>query len=389
MNYLELINLDNIVKWRNHIHQNPELSFEEYETSQYIYDVLKSFEGGLVLTRPTKTSVVATLDTKKPGKCIALRADIDALPMQEEALVEYKSKVAGKMHACGHDTHAAMLLGAIEAIIKIQDKLTGKMVFIFQHAEELLPGGARELVEAGVVKNVDEIFGLHIAGSLASGMVASRLNALTASTDTFEITLSGKGSHGSTPELSIDLIVVGSEIVSALQTIVSRTISTINQTVVTVGQFNIGSAPNIIAQNGFLSGTVRTTNKEVRIKVKERIETIVNNIAAMYDAKVSINYIAGYSSVINEKNCYEAAVNSAKKVIGQDNYIELPFPQMGGEDFSAYTDIVPGCFLMVGGGSGEGYDYFNHHPMFRVAKESLLVGAKIHMQIILDNLEDR
>lgn len=386
MEYSDLINLENVVAWRNHIHENPELSFEEYETSQYIFDVLTSF-GSLEITRPTETSVVAVLDSKKPGKTIALRADIDALPMDEEADVPYKSNKAGLMHSCGHDTHVAMLLGAAEALIKVKDELTGKVKFIFQHAEELLPGGAIELVKAGVVSDVDQIYGIHIAGGFPVGFVGSRVGALTASTDTFEISLTGKGSHGSTPELSIDLVVVGAQIVSALQTIVSRTIATVNQSVVTVGQFNIGTAPNIIAQTGFLSGTVRATNKEVRSLIEQRIKTIVNNIAQMNGAQVEINYIHGYSSVVNDEEAFNTAKNAAIKIVSEKGFQELPTPLMGGEDFSAYTEVVPGCFLMVGGGNAEGYGFYNHHPKFRITEEALLIGSKIHLQIILDLLK--
>lgn len=386
MENLKLVCLDNIVKWRDHLHENPELSFQEYKTSQYIFDVLTSF-GSLDISRPTPTSVVAVLDTKRVGQTIAMRADMDALPMSEEADVVYKSKNEGVMHSCGHDTHVAMLLGAAEALIKVQDQLTGKVKFIFQHAEEKLPGGARELVQAGVLEGVDKIFGLHIGGGYPEGLVMSRIGALTASTDSFEITLTGKGSHGSTPELSIDLVVVGAQIVNALQTIVSRTIPTAQQAVVTVGQFNIGTAPNIIAQTGFMSGTVRTTDKDVRKLIQQRVCDIVNSIASLYGAQAEINYILGYSSVVNDEAAFNSALASATEIVGEQNIVILPSPMMGGEDFSAYTEVIPGCFLMVGGGNEEGYGFFNHHPKFRITKNALLIGAQINMKIVLDLLK--
>ncbi|MDR3215614.1 MAG: amidohydrolase, partial [Bacilli bacterium] len=259
--------------------------------------------------------------------------------------------------------------------------------FIFQHAEEVLPGGAREIIATGILDDVDEIFGLHIAGGSPVGSAASRIGAFTASSDTFQIKLRGKGTHGSTPDLGIDLVVVGSEIVSALQTIVSRSITPLQPAVITVGQFNIGTAANIIAHEGFMSGTVRAVNKEVRKLLEERIYAVVENIAKLYHAEVEINYIHGYSSVINEFNAYQTGVKAVKKVIGDEGYYDMPNPQMGAEDFSAYTDIIPGCFFMIGGGDGDTYDFFNHHPKFKVSEEALLVGSKIHLQIILDLLK--
>lgn len=387
MNYLESIDLESVIKWRNHLHAHPELSFQEFETSQYIEDVLTSL-GGLTITRPTVTSVLAVLDTQKPGKTIALRADMDALPMQEEADVEYTSTKEGRMHSCGHDTHVAMLLGATKTLLEKRDELTGKVVFIFQHGEEVLPGGAKELVEAGVLEGVDEIYGLHVVGSYPVGFVGSRKGVLTAAVDTFELSLSGIGSHGSSPELSIDLIVVGSEIVNALQTIVSRSIPALEQGVVTVGQFNIGTAANIIADKGFISGTVRTVNPEIRVLIEQRIKSIVQHICDMHGAKVDLNYILGYASVENTEAEFKVASQAVIEVVGQ-GFHELPNPFMGSEDFSAYTNVIPGCFMMIGGGNEPTYTYYNHHPKFKIMDEALQIGAAIHVQIIMDLLSKK
>lgn len=386
MDIKSLVNLDNVITWRNHIHANPEVAFKEFKTSQYIFDVLTSF-GSLEITRPTATSVVALLDTKKQGKTIALRADIDALPMEEQADVSYKSLNDNVAHTCGHDTHTAMLLGAVEYLVSIKEELSGKIKFIFQHAEELPPGGAIDLVNAGVLDGVDMIFGIHIGGATPLGLVSSRLGALTASTDTFEIHLTGKGSHGSTPENAIDLVVVASEIVQSLQTIVSRTVSSLDQAVVTVGEVRIGSAPNIIAQNGFMSGTVRTVNQEVRELVEQRIRQIVSHVCQMHGATVELNYEHGYSSVITSPIPYEIATGAAKKIVGDSNYHVMPTPLMGGEDFSVYTQHVPGSFMLVGGGAQDDCNYFNHHPKFQIMDEALRIGTAINIQTVLDALK--
>lgn len=386
MDIKSLVNLENVIEWRNHIHANPEVSFKEFKTSQYIFDVLTRFDG-LEVTRPTPTSVLAILDSSKPGKTVALRADIDALPMPEEAEVAYKSTVENVAHTCGHDTHTAMLLGAVEYLVSIKDELTGKIKFIFQHAEELPPGGAVDIVNAGVLDDVDSVFGIHIGGGMPLGMVSSRLGALTAASDTFEIHLRGKGSHGSTPENAIDLVVVCAQMVQSLQTIVSRTVSSLDQAVVTVGEVHIGSAPNIIAQTGFMSGTVRTVSPQVRDLIQERITSIVNHISDMYGATLELKYMHGYSSVITDKDAYDIATNAAKKIVGDQNFHVMATPLMGGEDFSAYTQKVPGCFMLVGGGTDEDCNYFNHHPKFKVMDEALRIGTAINIQTALDALK--
>lgn len=387
MNYIESINLEHIVEWRNHIHANPEVSFEEVETSAYIAKVLESF-GSLEITRPTRTSVLAVLDTKRPGKTVALRADIDALKMSEETDFDYKSKVDGVMHSCGHDTHAAMLLGAAEVLVKCKDQLNGKIKFIFQHGEELLPGGAIELVEAGVMDGVDQIHALHIFGGAKAGLVLSRPGPLMASSDCFEITLTGHGAHASVPEESVDLVIVGAQIVNALQTIVSRNISTNIPKVISVCQVNIGTADNIIADTGYISGGVRSTTQESRAFMKQRILDIVNLTCQMHGATADINFIDGYSVVDNSKAIYDQTIKSIAKLNLTPGYVELENPLLGGEDFSAYGAKADSFFAFIGGGDGEGYENFNHHPKFGVSEEALLTGAKIHVQIVMDILSN-
>lgn len=386
MDWFEQIPVEKISEWRQHLHQNPELSFKEFKTSQFIYDTLSTFPN-LELTRPTPTSVVATLvGAAGEGKTIALRADMDALPIQEESEVAFKSLNDGVMHACGHDTHVAMLLGAASVLSGMKDKIAGTVKFIFQHAEEQVPGGAQELVDAGVLKDVDQIFGIHIIPRLKTGSLGIVKGYTTTAADGFFLKIQGKGSHASTPELSIDPIVVGSHLVLALQTIVSRNVPASEMAILSIGEFHSGQAPNIIADTAKLSCSIRTTNEEVRDLMEKRVKEIVDHVAAAHGATIEMDYVRGYSAVYSTPELSESAFESAKKVLGEDLVYESPM-LMASEDFSAYTKVVPGCFMFLGGGlEEEGCGYMNHHPKFKIMEESLVNGTKVEVQLILDLL---
>lgn len=374
-----------IIEWRRHLHQNPELSFQEIKTSQFIYDILSTFPN-LKITRPTKTSVVATLKGNKPGKTIALRADIDALPVKEESDVNFKSINDGVMHACGHDTHTAMLLGAAKVLSEMKENISGTVKFIFQHAEELAPGGAKELVDKGIISDVDYIFGIHIAPNIPVGVVGSRKGSLTASSDSFELLIKGNGSHASTPELAIDPILIGAEIVTNLNNIVSRNISPSDNVVISIGQFTGGNAANVIPDSVTIKGSVRTINNKSRMFVKKRIEEVIAGLTNAYGAKYDLNYRLGYSSVFNDEEAFEIAKESATKVVTERGFIIVP-QIMGSEDFSAYTDAKKGCFMFLGGGATEdGFCYMNHHPKFKIDERALAIGTQVEVQLILDIL---
>ena len=387
MDWFDQIPVEKISEWRQHLHKHPELSFKEFKTSQYIYDTLSTFPN-LELTRPTPTSVVATLvGAAGEGKTIALRADMDALPIQEESTVDFKSVNDGVMHACGHDTHVAMLLGAASVLSGMKDKLAGTVKFIFQHAEEQVPGGAQELVDAGVLKDVDQIFGIHIIPRLKTGSLGIvKTGYTTTAADGFFLKIQGKGSHASTPELSIDPIVVGSHMVMALQSIVSRNVPASEMAILSIGEFHSGQAPNIIADTATLSCSIRTTNEEIRNLMEKRVREIIDYVAAAYGATVEPDYVRGYSAVYSTPELAEFAYESATKVLGEDLVYESPM-LMASEDFSAYTKVVPGCFMLLGAGlEEEGCGYMNHHPKFRVMEEALVNGTKVEVQLILDLL---
>lgn len=388
-NWFEKIPTEKIIEWRRHLHQNPELSFKEYKTSQFIYDTLSSFPN-LEITRPTETSVVAKLvGGAGSGKTIALRADIDALPITEEANIDFRSNHDGVMHACGHDTHTAMLLGAAYVLSEMKDDLSGTVKFIFQHAEEQVPGGAQQLVEAGVLEGVDEIYGIHIMPNLTVGSIGVVSGVATTAADGFFLKIQGKGSHASTPELSVDPIVVGAEIVMALQTIVSRNVKPSDMAVLSIGEFHSGQAPNIIADTARLSCSIRTTSEEVRNLMENRVKSVIEHITSAHGATYELDYVRGYSSLYNDPDLAQKAKASAEKVLGKELVYDAPM-LMASEDFSAYTNVIPGCFLFLGGGEEEqGCGYMNHHPKFKILDESLSYGTKVEVQVILDLLSKK
>lgn len=385
MSIKEQIPVEEIIKWRRYLHEHPETSFNEVETAKYIYDELSKFSN-LTLTTPTENSVVAILKGNSDGKVIALRADIDALLINEEAGVEFKSKNPGVMHACGHDTHTAMLLGAAKVLSEMEDKIAGTVKFIFQPAEECPPGGAKAIVEAGVLDDVDFVFGLHIFTRIPTGAIGIVEGPLTASSDIFDIHIKGKGAHGSMPELSIDPILTGVEIINNLNNIVSRNISPMDNAVISIGQFMSGQAHNIIPDTADIKGTVRTNNPETRLFIKNRIEEVVESVCKMYGANYDLKYTLGYSSVVNDSEATNIVRNSALKIVGEKAIFKAP-KIMGGEDFSAYTDVTKGAFFILGGGSDEeGYKYINHNPNFIIDEKALPIGALMHIQIVLDTI---
>lgn len=387
MDLKEKMPQEKMVKWRRHLHKHPELSFHEYETARYIEEILKSYSE-LTIQKLTETSVVAVLKGAKPGKTIALRADIDALPITEEADVEFKSENPGVMHACGHDTHTAMLLGAVDTLVKMQDDLSGTVKFIFQHAEELPPGGAVELVRAGVMDDVDMVFGLHIFPMIPTGMIGISPGAFSSASDIATLLIKGKGAHGSMPDLAVDPILIGSEIVINLNHIISRNVSPLANSVISVGAFHSGTVANIIPDTAQLELTIRNNDPKVREFVKNRMEEVIAGVCKMYGAEYEFDYTYGYDAVINDEKAVELVKEAALKTVGEENFF-LMSPMMGGEDFSAYTQIRPGAFFVLGGGSADdGYRYINHHPKFKIDEDCFSSGAAMHVQLILDLLTD-
>lgn len=366
---------DQVVAWRRHLHQHPEVSFNEHGTAQYIHDVLSALPH-LEITRPTATSVVARLVGRDAGRVIAVRADIDALPIEEEADVPWRSRNRGAMHACGHDGHTAIALGLATLLSAHRDQLAGEVRFVFQHAEELAPGGAEELVNAGVMDGVDEVIGLHLWASMPTGRMGLISGPAMAAPDTFQCTITGQGGHAAIPHDTIDPIAIGAQVVTALQQVVSRMVDPLDPCVVSITQFIAGTAFNVIPNSAYLSGTVRTFNAELRTQIPQRMERLVRGITEGFGATYEFTYELGYRPVVNDPALTARLTEVAARTFG-DDAIEPMRPSMGGEDFSAYQQRAPGVFAFIGAGNvSEGIVFAHHHPRFSIDERSLEMGLR-------------
>lgn len=382
----KLVSEEKIIEWRRHFHKSPELSFHEEQTSQFIYDTLCSFST-FEVTRPTKYSVMAKKKGKKTGKIVAIRADMDALPIQEETLKLYTSGTKGVMHACGHDAHTAILLGTAEAIAKMNEEWEGEIRLFFQHAEEVYPGGGQEMVRAGVMDGVDYIIGLHVMSGLESGKIGIVYGPMMAAPDVFTIEVKGRGGHAARPEETIDPIAIGGQIVTNLQHIVSRNTGAFMQRVVSVTQFHGGTADNIIPNTASLMGTVRSFDQKLRKEAEEKIEQIAKGITEAHGATYEYTYRYGYDPVINDAFITRAVEESAIELFGKEKIVQLA-PSMGGEDFSAYLRKAPGCFFKLGTGNEKMETcYPHHHPKFDVDESALVYGAELFLQVTMKLLE--
>ena len=370
---------EDIYYYRRDFHQNPELSFQEYRTAQTIEKHLNSF-GIKYKKNIGKTGIVGELNFGD-GPTIALRADMDALPIQEISDLDYKSKNKGVMHACGHDGHMAILLGAAKVLSENRLIKKGKVRFIFQPAEEG-GGGARYMIKDGCLDGVDEIYGLHLWNYQPLGEVGVKDGPIMASADIFDIVIRGKGGHGATPQGTIDAVVVASHLINMLQTIVSRNTNPLENTVVSIGKIKGGQNFNIIADKVELSGTTRAYTDQNRNMIKTRMRDIVNGVAEAFNAEIILKYKEGYPPTINHEIPTENILNAASDVVGKG--AGLPYLSMGGEDFSYYLQNIPGCFFFVGSAPDkENILSTPHHcSHFNINERALLVGASIYINLI-------
>lgn len=365
-----------ILKNRRWIHQHAELSFQEYKTSEYIEQRLREIGGGLIISRPTKTSVMAVLKTGKPGPVIAARADIDALPMEECNGLPFESQNKGAMHSCGHDGHAAILLGTARILTERQNELCGEIRLIFQHAEETPPGGAPEVIAAGVMDGVQEVYGLHLVSVQKTGSFGVRPGVLTSATDRFDITVKGAGGHSSMPYACKDPVTTGAEIIMAIQTILSRRIKATEQAVISICQVNAGEAYNIIPDEMKITGSVRTYSSDVRADIKRMLGEIACGVASAHGAETDYVYSEGYDSVNNDPELTDAAEKLIIDQFGEDKveHIGLVIP---GDDFSTYQKLCPGFFLELGTGNAEkGTTYPHHNPRYMMDEDALPIGVE-------------
>ena len=373
-----------IIETRRDIHKHPELSFQEHRTSKLVAKQLEDL--GLNVERNIgKTGVVGILEGINPGKTIALRADMDALPIQETGDVPYKSIHDGVMHACGHDAHTAMLLGAAEVLSKNQHNINGTIKFIFQPAEEGY-GGAQFMIDDGAIDNVDEIYGLHVWNYQESGTVGIQSGPVMAAADMFTITIQGVGGHGATPQGTVDCIVVSSYLIQAIQTIVSRNTNPLESTVITVGQINGGYNFNIIADKIVLKGTTRAYTEDNRDLIKCRLEEIIQGTEKMFGAKIQLDYKDGYPPVVNDAKVTNHLYNIAKSIVGEK--VIPPYLSMGGEDFSYFSNKIPGCFFFLGTApkDREPMSTPQHCSHFDIDEDAMLIGTSIFVQTALENI---
>jgi amidohydrolase len=367
-----------VIAWRRYLHKYPELSFQEEKTAQFVYETLQTF-GELEISRPTKTSIMARLIGQQPGKVIALRADMDALPIEEENDFDFVSQNSGVMHACGHDGHTAMLLGTAKIFTQIKEQIKGEVRFLFQHAEELPPGGAQEMVRAGVLDGVDMIIGSHLLSTLPLGKIGLSYGPMMAGADTFNITVVGKGGHASQPELTVDPIAIGTQVVSNLQHIVSRYRDSQEALVISVTQFHAGSAINVIPSKLSIGGSVRSFNPELQVEIPNFIERIVKGITEAHGATYDFDYQFGYAPTINDEEVTRLMDETVCEVFGEESR-EILKPIMGSEDFSAFQEVVPGTYIGIGARNEEkGIIYPHHHPKFTVDEQALQNGVKLYV----------
>lgn len=373
---------DDVVRWRRDFHTYPELGRNEKRTSERIIEILT----GLPLEIKENVGgygVVALLRGYEEGETIALRADMDALPIVELTNNEFKSNNEGIMHACGHDGHMAILLGAIHVLCKLREQIKGNIKFIFQPAEELAPvGGAKLMIEEGVLENpkVHKIFGLHIWPGIEEGKIGIKEGAIMASSDPFTIEIKGKSGHASAPHEGIDGVLITANIVTALQSIVSRNVNPLETAVITIGKMNSGKAYNVISDKGILEGTVRTLNNDVKKDIVQRMETMVRNVCEAYGGEGKVNYSEGYPALINSKSQVHQVVKGAKEAIGDENITWVKNSAMGGEDFARYVENVPGAFFWLGAGISE---YPIHHPRFDFNEKIMKDGIEILVRVAM------
>jgi amidohydrolase len=381
---LEIRNLQReLVQWRRQIHQYPELAFDERQTATLIAEKLTAW-GIDHQTGIAETGIVATIASPHPGPVLAIRADMDALPIQEENDVPYCSQRDGKMHACGHDGHVAIALGTAYYLAQHREAFRGTVKFIFQPAEESV-GGAKPMIEAGVLQNpdVDGIIGLHIWNNLPLGTVGIRSGPLMAAVECFRCTILGKGGHGAIPDQTIDSIVVASQVVNALQTIVSRNVSPLDAAVVTVGEFHAGTTLNVIADTARLSGTVRYFNPNLEGTIGDRVNTIIGGICQSHGATYDLNYWRLYPPVVNNATMADLVRSVAIDVIEPELGIVPDCQTMGGEDMSFFLQEVPGCYFFLGSANpAQGWDYPHHHPQFDFDESVLCVGVELFVRCV-------
>ncbi len=374
-----------IIEQRRYLHQHPELSFQERETAAFIAEELKKL-GLEVRTGVGGNGVLGILQGKRPGRTLAFRADFDALPIQDEKTAPYRSTVAGVMHACGHDGHTAVLLGVAHVLSEHRDDIGGRLVFIFQHAEEKPPGGAAAMIAAGCLEGVEAIYGIHLSTEFPLGRIGICEGNAMASVDAFAIDIQGKGGHGGRPHHTVDSIAVGGQLITGLQQIVSRKVNPLQPAVVSIGMFHAGTAFNVIADKARLEGTVRSYDEQTRNQIESEIKSVAAGISEAFGASSTVHYERGYPPLVNSKPEADRVRKLVGSHFGADAFRELP-PVMGAEDFAWYLTKIPGAFIHVGARNEEERTQFpHHHPQFDFDERALLLAGSVFLALAAEYL---
>lgn len=380
--------LADMIRWRRYLHERPELSFQEEATSRYIAGLLREF-GIETRTGFAGHAVIGFIAGGSPGPTVALRADIDALPIQDGKTCPYASKVPGVMHACGHDGHTATLLGLARWFAANRERLAGNVLLVFQHAEELCPGGAAEIIASGALDGADVIYGAHLWTPFPVGRAYTCPGPLMAAPDEFTVTIRGKGGHGGMPHAAVDAALIGAQTAVNLQTVVSRSVDPSSPAVVSVCSIQAGSgAYNVIAETCELIGTVRTFDTKTRALIRKRMDEIVRHTAAAGGAKAELKYREGYPALVNDEQEAERFFRVAGRALGPGRAARCA-PIMAGEDFAYYLERIPGCFVLVGAGNRrKGFVYPHHHPLFDFDENAMLCAARVLAAMVLDYMDE-
>lgn len=372
---------EQLIEWRRDFHRHPEVAFQEKRTAEVIQKFLVNL--GLDVRKAAGTGLVAVLEGLPGGSAVALRADMDALPLKEEGDKEFISLNPEAAHACGHDGHMAILMGVAELLSQRRKQFKGKVIFIFQPAEELLPGGAKPMIEEGALEGAEAVFGLHLWQPLPTGSVGVVKGPMMAFPDSFTIEVIGKGGHGSAPHLTVDPIMTAAQLVVNLQSIVSRNVDPLKPCVVSFGTIKGGTIFNIIPSRVSLTGTVRTFDPAVRKLMEKRLREVAEKTCQAFGATCELKYEKGYPAVVNDPGMVDLIIQTAKQVLGDDCLKQID-PVMGGEDFAYYLQKVPGAFLFFGAGDGKPHPH--HHPAFDIDEKALPQGVLLLAAVALEFL---
>jgi len=380
----EVVDLkDELIAFRRDFHMHPELGFQEVRTSRIVGDYLESL--GLEVERGVGgTGVVGLLRGSGEGKTVMLRADMDGLPVHELNDISYKSQSDGVMHACGHDGHTAMLLAAAKILLEHKEDIKGNIEFVFQPCEETMPGGAKAMIEDGVLENphVDAAFVIHLISDMPTGTIGIREGAMMAAGDKFAVDVIGKGGHAASPHLTVDPIVISSYVIQALQTIASREANPTEATVLTVGKIEGGVAFNVIPSAVRLTGTVRTLDKSLHKEIPDKMERIIKGVCEAFRAQYKLDYQVGVPILVNDPQKTRFVKSIAKEVVGNDRVVD--YQTMGYDDASYFLQEVPGAYYFIGSGNKDkGTDYPHHNPHFDIDEDSLLIGTEMHVKVAL------